>query len=408
MKFGPFLGLNNLLPDTQLMVKDKGQYLRQAINVDLNDAGLLSRRKGQTLVSALTAPHSLWSDGLRTLFVQGGNLREITDFDTFTSSSVMALTSNSRMAYEAVNGHIYFSNGTDQGRLMSGESTATPWALATPANPTIAVISGALNPGIYQIAISYARSNGEQSGTSEYQAVELSSAGAFHLTLPGSVPGADFINLYLSGANGEVPLYHSQVAVGTPTATLTTPPTGHSAPHPFMQPQPAGQCLALHNGRLLSAVGPLLTYSPAYAPGLYIPFSDYIPFPDDITNIAPVPGGVFVTADKTYWLEGADISQAQVRVRLPFGASLGTFFRDPAAQRVGWYGDSGLVTSDEAGQIKEVQASALAVDVAAAGAVLVREEDGTRMLVVCLGTAKTPALADPTVAVEDGNRVHGA
>ena len=45
---GPFLGMNNRLPDTKLRVQDKGDFVRNAVNVDVTTAGTVKRRQGLT------------------------------------------------------------------------------------------------------------------------------------------------------------------------------------------------------------------------------------------------------------------------------------------------------------------------------------------------------------------------
>ena len=46
---GPFVGINNRLPDHQLGVVERGRkagdYLRNAVNVDIDNAGRLLRRR---------------------------------------------------------------------------------------------------------------------------------------------------------------------------------------------------------------------------------------------------------------------------------------------------------------------------------------------------------------------------
>ena len=79
---GPFVGINNRLPDHQLGVVDRGRkagdYLRNAVNVDLTAAGTLQRRKGSTLAVPGTRCHSLWSDGTDALYVDGADLKRFT------------------------------------------------------------------------------------------------------------------------------------------------------------------------------------------------------------------------------------------------------------------------------------------------------------------------------------------
>lgn len=61
---GPFAGINNRLPDHQLNIVERGRkagdYLRNAVNVDLTSSGTLRRRKGSALVQSGTDCHSLW------------------------------------------------------------------------------------------------------------------------------------------------------------------------------------------------------------------------------------------------------------------------------------------------------------------------------------------------------------
>ena len=45
---GPFLGMNNQLPQTQYNVPDEGDFVRDARNVDILDSGTLRRRSGYT------------------------------------------------------------------------------------------------------------------------------------------------------------------------------------------------------------------------------------------------------------------------------------------------------------------------------------------------------------------------
>lgn len=75
---GPFAGINNRLPDHQLNIVERGRkagdYLRNAVNVDLTSSGTLRRRKGSALVQSGTDCHSLWSDGDRAFYVDGDTL----------------------------------------------------------------------------------------------------------------------------------------------------------------------------------------------------------------------------------------------------------------------------------------------------------------------------------------------
>ena len=75
---GPFVGINNRLPDHQLAIVERGRkegnYLRNAVNVDLTASGTLQRRKGVTLTQAGGNCHSLWGDEQGAFYVDNGTI----------------------------------------------------------------------------------------------------------------------------------------------------------------------------------------------------------------------------------------------------------------------------------------------------------------------------------------------
>ena len=70
---GPFLGMNNQLPQTQYTVPDEGDFVRDARNVDILDSGTLRRRSGYTkLLDGRFS--SLYAMGSTALCVHDGHL----------------------------------------------------------------------------------------------------------------------------------------------------------------------------------------------------------------------------------------------------------------------------------------------------------------------------------------------
>lgn len=401
--FGPFLGINNRLPDDKLYVPDKGNYLRQAVNVDIDDAGGVRRRRGYTLSASLDSAHSLWSGCGRMLLAHDGRLKEVVSYDPFTLAIRGLLASNGALSYASVGETIFFSNGEDSGRLDVGSTSVVPWALETPVLSSISSGAGTLSPGVYQVALTYTNTSGEESGASEISALQLFSEGGLSVALPtGAVDNATHINVYVTAANGEILNWHSKVAIGVSSAAVSTPGVGRRIPNKNLHPIPAGQIVAEHNGRLLVAVDADLIYSEPWNMGLYRPDRDYIPFNGRITNVVPCSNGVYVTADNTYWLSGSDIADAEVQRIYDYGAVAGTAFRVPHTRQVGWFGDRGVVVGDMTGQTEAIQEAAVAVDTADVGSVLVREAEGVRSVIVILsGSITKPKLVANGVAEED-------
>src|SRR5574343_798616 len=91
---GPFLGINNRLPDFSLHVKDGGNYVRAADNVEISNAGTVYSRKVPELIQAMTGAHSLFNG----LYVRASALYRAT-FSPFAETLVKLLVSNARMSY---------------------------------------------------------------------------------------------------------------------------------------------------------------------------------------------------------------------------------------------------------------------------------------------------------------------
>jgi hypothetical protein len=68
-----------------------------------------------------------------------------------------------------------------------------------------------------------------------------------------------------------------------------------------LTPLPAGDIVAIHNARLLSAKDADLYYSKPYDFGLCDQMANRITLPDNITIVAPCEGGVFI------WHDGQDV-----------------------------------------------------------------------------------------------------
>jgi len=379
---GPWLGINNRLPDFGLHVSKVGDYVREAINVDLTDKGTFQRRKAVELVQALTGAHSLY----KNLLVLGGVLYRIT-LPSYTQTLVKILSNDDPVSYAEFNGDIYFSNGTDSGRIAAS-GLVYPWALPTPAEPTVAAIAGALYEGWYQVAVSYSNSvTGEEGGVSASHNFQLSSPGSLRVTLPGAVTGATHINVYVSTVNGSVPLLQTTVAVGTASVDLLSLATNRrEAIQRYEDAIPAGRPF-IYNGQLCTISGSNIYYGIPYRLGYYLPASGRIPFPDPVATVAGNQFGIYAsTAKQTHFFPGTQLGSVEaeaVRDPLPFGAVPGTEFNVPNKPLVGWMSDKGFVIADTQGQVEAVAADAVDFVLPASGVSTVLETRGYRRVVSC-------------------------
>ena len=376
---GPFVGINNRLPDHQLGVVDRGRkagdYLRNAVNVDLTTAGTLQRRKGSTLAQAGADCHSLWSDGEKAFYVDG------TDLKRFTGEVVATGLAYGRPVSfcAAPTGDVIW---TDSVRLEAIDKGAVAVPTPNPAPTVTASGGGALRAGYYQVCITNVASGGRESGSTWPVQVQVPDSGRIEVSgLPGTL-----VNIYVSPLNGDT-LY---LTASTTASSYIIPVIGTQGAQCStlnLRPLPAGRFVREYHGRLMVADASGLYYSEPWAYGLYNPLRGYIPLPG-ITLLEPGQTGVYVaTADKTYWLSGLDVDQVERMVELlPYGAVEGSSARMENSNDVAWFSARGLVIGTQDGQAKNVQEDTVAVGPAQIGATLYREQDGMRQIV----SATTP------------------
>ena len=384
-----FLGINNRLPDTEMRVSTSqlnGQYLRTAVNVEVDNAGRLRRRNGTALIPGTPAnPHSLHKlDDTNYLMVMGSAIYAIT-LPSYTSAMITngSLVSNATMSFVTIGADTYFSNGTDSGRITAG--VAYPMGIPTPSTPPVVAIGGSLLRGWYQVCIAYYNSvTGEEGGVSPSNNTEITATGALQVTLPGTTTGADKINIYVSKANGSVPQFLAQVAVATATYDITALGNGREAPQRYEIPLPAGT-LFTSNGRLCSFAGSAISVGLPHRPGYCDAVASYLPFWNDVAVAIECQGGTYIaTTEATYWFPG-DLGDVQgvVTNPVPFGAVQGTAFEFTFDKRVGWFSTEGVVFADTSGQVEPVMFENIDQTPPASGQSIVFFDEGHVRVVSC-------------------------
>lgn len=395
---GPFAGMNNRLPDHALDIVERGRkvgdYLRNAVNVDLTDAGTLQRRKGSTRVLSGSDCHSLWSEGGQAFFVDGGAIKALPSGDTVRSGLAYGRpVSWCRLPDDRV----AWSNGAELGFIERGVSSA-PLVTPNPAPVAVASVGGSLRAGSYQVAITAVDAGGRESGATWPTQVQVPESGRIEvLNLPGTL-----VNIYVSPLNGDT-LYHAITTSASSFSLSLIPGTlGRQLDTIGLVALPPGRIVRYYHGRLLTADANQLCYSEPYAHWLYNPLRNRIPI-EGLTLVEPVDGGLYLaTADKTWWLSGADVDQPERLVEiLPYGAVFGSSTRSDNSTSVMWFSARGLVVGGAQGQVKNLQEDALAVRPGQKGAALLREEDGMRHVISSVfGAEDTRAAARSFMVAE--------
>ena len=398
-RFGPWpKGLNTMAPDPALG-RDE---LRKAINVDILTDGRSRQRPGFTRGYASSAPtHSVFGFGSVILFVEGSTLKWWNPVQNTFGTLQTGLQLGARVAYENVNGSVYWTEGTNTGRI-DANLVSTPWGFAVPNAPVVAYASGGVLPqGQYQVLCAYATALGEESGTSLATFVTTPSDNCqLNLTSIQQAPagqGITTINVYVSQANGAIAYYHGSVPVGATTYTIqSTAATGREARNRFLVKPPPGNLLTYRRGRILIAAGSVMFLTNPLNYGLYDPSSGYAMMDSTIQVMRAVTGGVWlVTLTGTYFLRGDRPEDFTLDRQADFSAPMQKAVDILDDNDVAWLSHRGWVRGTSEGELKILGEERVQTNLTYGWAPsILRESAGHRQtLALAPGSAKPPVNA---------------
>lgn len=415
-------GANNLAREDSV----PGSSFRSGVNVDVYPGGKIRRRPGRTLVDP-TPTTNLWSDGEFGLCtsIDDGRL-----FGFVPGAPLTLLYTGLRpeadIAYCAINDVVYVSDGVQALQVRPTDGRVRPWSVPTPAGqPTLAADAGGLDPGGYQVAVTYATAQGEESGTTQAATIDLPAGGGIRATLPAfAVPAfVAFINVYMTKPGGKELLFYDRYPVGALDVVLGNQALGRPLRTFGLEPLPAGNAAAMVGARLVVATGNMLVASESLNFGLANLATNYIPFAGDVDMLAPtamgaVAEGAFVGAgSRTYFLAGPDILASVNRLSLAVGAQRGApeyingsdFGIDgmPPISMPVWVSKEGFVCvgmSD--GTIKQLTNGVFALPLGERVTIAQRFNDGIQQIVTTLrspmGTLAATSDSADTVLVRNG------
>ena len=305
--------------------------LEVGLNVDIDDKGFLLRRKGHSAVVVAGVDRDLFAAGGVCLGVGSNTLVQISP-NWSTQNLHSGLTPNRPLSYAAIGARVYYSNGVESGVVENGQRRS--WGLEVPGFPDVDFTGGALSAGQYQVALTYLRADGQESGARISIVANLVAPdGGLELTLPVSTDSNVTLKaIYVSARNGEI-LYRYAVidkAVTTFAVREERPGIVALATQFLVPPNMLGAIdyIAYGNGRMLVAVGSRLYCSEPYAPELFDPRKSW-PFLDAITMVVPLEDGTWLgTKSQVIWLPNAEPEKWQFMAKAPYGVIPGTAYVD--------------------------------------------------------------------------------
>lgn len=126
-------GLNNNMDPARIRFDPKTgvQDLAAAYNVDHDETGRLSRRKGFSSTARTENVHSLFCDGGECVFATGSSLCVLNS--DYSYSAVASVTPGAQVAYLQLHNRVYWANGFEKGYVEDGENHA--WVIGTYVGP---------------------------------------------------------------------------------------------------------------------------------------------------------------------------------------------------------------------------------------------------------------------------------
>ena len=381
-----FLGINNVDSADMLADGEEGSELRAAKNVDIDNKHGISRRSGFTKKYSGTNCHSLFSNKSVTLFVEDGVLKELnSDYTATTIQTGMARFG--RVAYQDINGAIYFTDGNVTGVYNDG--TLLPMGIPIPPQKPVLVSStGILPAGRYGVLFTCADDTGLESGATNATYVDVDDSGAITVTgIPATYPDASQLNIYVTRPDGAEFYKYSGVAFGTASVSITSLPQGAICRTRFKHQMPAGHMMAYHQQRLYVAVDNTVYYSEPYNYGLTDLTKNFIMLPGRVTLMATEPQGMFLSAkgDKTYHVSGQDPDQFSMVVKADYAAIENTAARiDQEVLGEGgaggeswiWASERGLCAGIIGGSMRNLTKNKYANMTGSIGSAIYRQKDG--------------------------------
>jgi hypothetical protein len=385
-----FLGLNLKLDPMEF---GRDSWQTKAENIDITDANKIRTRRGQTLIRSADI-RSLHGNRYVMLGVEGQQLAQYPANDPATPTTIRAdLHPTAACVFVDIEDETYYSDGRVVGKFV--RETPTDWLVEVPpGSPSLAAVNGGLAAGCYFVNVTFTHLDGRESGCLSSVKIDLAADSGIRLTnIPQPVSSnIGAVNIYCSDANSSTLYLNASLAVGATTHVITERSDSRELTTQFMSGPPRGTALAYSGSRIWVASGRFLYGSMPFTYHLFDYTHDYLVFGEDINLIAYVSAGLFVSADRLYFV--STIEQKNPRRELSeYKAITGTLSfvdgQDLAGDGIDarlpvWAQEDGIVVGLPNGTIRNLTEGKVDIGSTIQGATLFRKEAGLSQVVSSL------------------------
>jgi hypothetical protein len=286
--------------------------VRSAVNVDISNAGVFSRRDGYTTVVPGGGYHSLHADD-RGLFVGRGNGVYLVDEVTLSGTTVCDMLLEAPVDFSEYNGNLYICGPQAFYWIPADSADARAVGVALPNTlPSLSSTgTGQLADSTYSVALSWVDERGEESPTKLLGVLPL--VGGVQLSGLELREGFRY-RIYMSPPNGgELYLAAEFDATFTQYVVLERA-EGAIRSTQYLAPMPPGNFVRGDKGRLYVAAGDTLWFSEPMRPHLTDPRHNFIKFSGDIRFMEIMNFGMYVGDDRgVWWLAGTDPTKFELQ-----------------------------------------------------------------------------------------------
>lgn len=360
--------------------------VRDSVNLDALPGGQFGLRAGFVQVAAGTDVRGALAVGGMVLFADGTNLRA---FDTAANTEYTLSTSiapSGRFAGAVWNEELFFC--TENATFRYKEGVLRDWGVTTVSSqPVPTVVSGGLLAGEYQAAVTFVDAYGDEGGTVNPIVVTVPAGAGLMFHMPAQ-PAGGLVRLYMGTVQGSTLYLQYQGAGGgdvfisaitDQSARLMT--LNRRAPTP-------GEFICEHNGVLATADAKVLWLSEPFRPHLRSMGKRFFSFAAPIGGVVSAHGGLFILADKTYYLSKVETDEPELSTVFPYPGVHGTMMLVTPENKAAWMTKYGLARSTGPGQAELLSALRFLPQQATSGQSGLIEHNGNQLLVTTMHRAE--------------------
>lgn len=359
--------------------------VRDSVNLDALPGGQFGLRAGFVQVAGGVNVRGVLSLGDTVLIADGTNLRA---YDSATNSEYTLSTSIApagRFAGAVWNEELFFC--TENASFRYKEGVLRDWGVTTVSSqPVPLVVGGGLLVGEYQAAVTFVDAWGAEGGTVNPIVITVPAGSGllFHLPTP---PAGGLVRLYVGTVQGST-LYRQYQGAGGGDVYVSTIADQSARLMTLNRRAPApGDFISEHNGVLATADGKVLWLSEPFRPHLRSMGKRFFSFAAPIGGVVSAHGGLFILADKTYYLSKVETQEPELSTVLPYEGVHGTMMVTPDNKAV-WMTKYGLARSTGPGQAELLSALRFLPQQAIRGQSGLIEHNGNQLLVTTMHRAE--------------------